>query len=342
MAAIAAHDPTRSPSLRILALGSGTKFMPSDVARSDEVRRERVRDSHAEILARRALCRYLYREMAEHHDSATCRQNSNGILEPCETGTGRWRLRDGVTLHLYVSTAPCGWASGVAGAARNMAPPQLPDLGPDYFPVPAPVEMTTGLPLLAKGSGGDPATLPPGCILAADATTMSCSDKIASWQMLGLEGALLSHLVNGPLRLHSITVGRKIDHVRCARALARWGYPVAVLRTGVTVEANLAAVRGRAALGEQLEKGDGDESLVWSLGELTASRHDGRTGAPIGETTGCSPVSGAKLLAELNKLRLQCGQPTFACYADAKGGRRRLGLRAHHEEVRCSGACERE
>ena len=39
-------------------------------------------------------------------------------------------------------------------------------------------------------------------------TSMSCSDKLVQWSILGLQGALLSNLVVTPIRLHSIVVSR--------------------------------------------------------------------------------------------------------------------------------------
>jgi hypothetical protein len=52
-------------------------------------------------------------------------------------------------------------------------------------------------------------------------TLMTCSDKIARWSLLGVQGTLLSSLLaaGGPLYLSSITVGRKFSQVHCERAL---------------------------------------------------------------------------------------------------------------------------
>ena len=48
--------------------------------------------------------------------------------------------------------------------------------------------------------------------------SLSCSDKLRRWNRLGLEGALLSCLIEQPIRMSSLTVGRKFCRDRCEAA----------------------------------------------------------------------------------------------------------------------------
>ena len=63
-AAFVAYEKSTS-RVKVASLGVGTKFVPPDVAGSAFVssRDDVIRDSHAEILARRNFLRYLYAEM---------------------------------------------------------------------------------------------------------------------------------------------------------------------------------------------------------------------------------------------------------------------------------------
>eukprot|EP00928_Gymnodinium_smaydae_P007539 TRINITY_DN12700_c0_g1_i2.p1 TRINITY_DN12700_c0_g1~~TRINITY_DN12700_c0_g1_i2.p1 ORF type:complete len:1022 (-),score=183.04 TRINITY_DN12700_c0_g1_i2:479-3544(-) len=320
--------------LRVVALGVGTKFMPREVARADAKHRRCVRDSHAEVLARRALLRFFYRELAlalrqEAEGLAGGRSASTSIFEAVKDTKGspesrrnppRFRLRKHLSLHLYVSTAPCGWAS--AGDSEAQDALNAPAAQPQCL-----TRHSGGH--LAKGSGGGPST-PPGCVRLpgglAEAqgicgVCLSCSDKIARWQRSGIQGRLLAPLLAPePLRLASVTVGRKFDMQRCHRALHwRDAEPTRVLRAGVCLEVAVAAARGPGYAGVHLEKGDGDECATWSLGDALASRHDGRTGLRLpADGGGVSPVAGARLLDLCNAIRAKLGQPPFATYVEAK------------------------
>ena len=63
---------------------------------------------------------------------------------------------------------------------------------------------------LAKG------TLPVGENRAGRMCT--CSDKIASWNALGVQGSLLATKLTEPIFIQSITIGRKFAYKHCARA----------------------------------------------------------------------------------------------------------------------------
>ena len=57
--------------------------------------------------------------------------------------------------------------------------------------------------------------MPPGAVALAEAPecgqTMTRSDKIARWNALGVQGALLAQLLEAPLQLSTITVGRTAE-----------------------------------------------------------------------------------------------------------------------------------
>ena len=179
---------------QVVALATGTKCVGGldfDVAqpRDDTL----VCDSHAEVLARRALLRWLLDQA-----SLSVGMPSRSVFERPPSG-GRLRLRDGVRLHMYVSQAPCGDATITRDGGSTGAHP---------------VEWER----YGRHDGTTPGILRTKPGKGAAAHSLSCSDKLAIWNVVGLQGALLSHLVE-PIFLSSIAVGDGFCRHAMERAL---------------------------------------------------------------------------------------------------------------------------
>jgi Adenosine-deaminase (editase) domain len=302
--------------LRVLSLGVGTKFLPEFILKAEQDQQQqqhpygcRVRDLHAEVLARRAFQRYLMTEiMHDLHNNKkdNCSLTSLSVLVRSEstdddvssnnknhctddntgsddltTGQIRYKLRPGVTLHLYTSSAPCGNAT-LKRFCKMSKERFRDDLGDDEWPDPSSHEPFFGHSiklgefalLIKKDSNGNnkdddddddasgdlskkrgrsvihgedtgnesttripqqqnrkkkrwPADLsddwtPPGTTIVGfhhKGSIHTCSDKILRWNVLGLQGSLVSCLLGEPLYLSTLTVGRKLSGTVCRRAV---------------------------------------------------------------------------------------------------------------------------
>lgn len=143
VAAIVAHYSIKNLSsngersnvgkLKVIGLGVGTKFLSDDAIKNEQnaniIYGKRIRDCHAEVLARRAFRRQIALEILEdlkptrNDESAVSKTNTNdddhddfSILERgCGNGSQQnnicYRLKSNVTLHFYASSAPCGNAT---------------------------------------------------------------------------------------------------------------------------------------------------------------------------------------------------------------------------------------
>ncbi|XP_061776713.1 double-stranded RNA-specific editase B2-like [Nerophis ophidion] len=201
MAAIIMTTGFDPRSAEVVSMASGTKQL--DVCSHDCT----VRDCHAEVLCRRALLRFFYAqlELLSHPES---------IFVPSTSG-GVFRLRDGVRFHMYVTSSPCG-------DARLNCP---------YETNASYANRRLHCHLRKKVIGGE-GTLPITANQKREAVlsgkpegSMSCTDKIAKWCVVGLQGALLSHLLE-PVYLHSLTVGTLSHTGHLHRVLTRRLAPV--------------------------------------------------------------------------------------------------------------------
>ncbi|KXZ45917.1 hypothetical protein GPECTOR_49g501 [Gonium pectorale] len=137
------------------------------------------------------------------------------------------RLRPGLRLLMYVSQPPCGDASilDTLDVAQHLGDGAAPGASSGIFPVAAPCGGASARRVAAAPAEGN--SVPqardvdvdeqhagaaagrvrrkPG---RGDATlSLSCSDKIARWCCLGVQGCLLSGLLERPLHLDLLAVG---------------------------------------------------------------------------------------------------------------------------------------
>tara|TARA_B110000208_G_scaffold190493_1_gene254524 strand:- start:1038 stop:2678 length:1641 start_codon:yes stop_codon:yes gene_type:complete len=201
LAGFVVEDPPRP--LSVVALATGTKCVggsSASSARDDAV----VCDSHAEVLARRALVRWLL----DQASLATCASESDDsvFIRP-PSGSGRLQLRSTVKLHMYVSQAPCGDATITrAGGSTGAHPVEWERYG--------------------RHDGKTPSILRTKPGKGAVSHSLSCSDKIAIWNVVGVQGALLAHLIE-PVFLASIAVGDDFCRDALQRALWQRARPLA-------------------------------------------------------------------------------------------------------------------
>lgn len=177
-----------------------------------------VNDSHAEIITRRGFIRFIYKQLQAYKPGAPHR-----LFEP--SPSGKLRLKDNITFHLYISTAPCGDGAlfSPRDEASNNAALNTID---DRTHNPTFTSAAQGL-VRTKMEGGE-GTIPveedftvqtfDGIQRGERLRTMSCTDKLCRWNVVGMQGALLSHLMD-PVYLDSLTLGLLYDHGHLARAM---------------------------------------------------------------------------------------------------------------------------
>jgi Adenosine-deaminase (editase) domain len=166
-----------------------------------------LHDCHAEVLTRRGLIRVLCRELQKGDQSSLLERHS----------TGKFRLRSDIALHLYVSCSPCGDAS--------------------IYPLSKDRVLYTGAKIVVPTDGGTNASelgggnqqVLAGTNVAREkvqvlgkvrtksgrsnlpsmlrSSSMCCSDKLVCWQVIGMQGAILSRVME-EVRLSTIVVSR--------------------------------------------------------------------------------------------------------------------------------------
>ncbi|XP_076858570.1 double-stranded RNA-specific editase 1 isoform X1 [Brachyhypopomus gauderio] len=195
---------------QVICVSTGTKCINGEYM-SD--RGLALNDCHAEIIARRSLLRYLYMQL-EHFLSNNKEDHEKSIFMQCDKHG--YRLKDNVQFHLYISTSPCG-------DARIFSPHEagVEDQGDRHPNRKARGQLRTKI---ESGEGTIPVRSSntiqtwDGVLQGERLLTMSCSDKIARWNVVGIQGSLMSYF-SEPVYFSSIILGSLYHADHLSRAM---------------------------------------------------------------------------------------------------------------------------
>lgn len=219
--------------MSVVAVSTGTKCLKGECMSESGLS---LNDSHAEVVARRCLLAFFYDQLHLLQLKSNGLQGNGQANGACANGgttandhasrpddcifelrpEGRgYRLKQDVRFHLYISTAPCG-------DARIFSPHEDHLTVDDKHPnrrargqLRAKIEAGEGT--IPMKSGDDVQTWD-GVLQGVRLLTMSCSDKLARWNVVGVQGSLLSLYVE-PVYLASLTLGGLFHRSHLARAM---------------------------------------------------------------------------------------------------------------------------
>nr|XP_043896670.1 adenosine deaminase domain-containing protein 1 isoform X1 [Solea senegalensis] len=270
-----------SSGCEVVALGTGDFNIKESASLSGRL----VHDSHAVVTARRSLMRFLYRHLLMFF-SKTANLTEKSVFQQ-SSSSHLLSLKSGITLHLYVNQLP-------KGAAQIPSQLRLNPLSMSALQVINEISLhlsVEGKVFSVFSSTFDQST--------SKVVSMSATDKVTQWQVLGYQGALLSHFIE-PVYIQSILIGDS-----CCSDIRGMKMSVSQRVEGITsqlpmyycmMRPHISLVASVAA--DTANGGDLTYGINWSEGDGSLEVVDGLLGKTIEE----SPFkSGSALASRLCK-----------------------------------------
>ncbi|XP_042558691.1 adenosine deaminase domain-containing protein 1 isoform X2 [Clupea harengus] len=185
---VAAFVTQSSTGYEVVAIGTGSYNTKESITPNGRI----LHDSHAVVTARRSLLRYLYRHLLLFFSKNNHLQEKS-IFQQDEK-TKLLSLKSDVKLHLYMNQLP-------KGAAQIPPHLRLNPLSMSAWEVNN--QISLHVTIEGKVFSVFSSTVDQ---IASKVVSMSTTDKITQWQVLGFQGALLSHFME-PVYVSSILIG---------------------------------------------------------------------------------------------------------------------------------------